>query len=538
MNPSPVSSDESRGTVLVVDDIAANRNLLRETLEPQGYEVLLAASGETALDVASRAQPDLLLLDVNMPGIDGFETCRQLKARQETRGQPIIFITANDGTESLVEAFRVGGVDYVTKPFKAEEVLMRVHTHLEISRLNRALRDQNQELSSLNRALQAEVRRRQQAEQSLSLLGQQQAERFHAGGTLRHDAPCYIERQADRDLLAALQAGEFSHILTSRQMGKSSLVARMAHVLRRQGTLVASLDLAALGTNLTPDQWYDGLIARIGWQLQIEDELESLASQWERHGPVQRFIATLGHILESRPEQRLVLFVDELDVVRGLPFSTGEFFAAIRECYNRRSESAAFTRLTFTLLGVASPSELIAQESMTPFNIGGRIELHDFSWPEILPLARGLRPDGQGAEELLERIYFWTHGHPYLTQKFCRAVAADNSIQTATEVDELCARNFLGRQAVEQDDNLLFVRERLLRNIDPVSCIRLYRSIRAGSAPDVSDNDPALVGLRLSGIVRSAEGRWVVRNRIYERVFDIPWTDRVVSTASADAKPA
>jgi CheY-like chemotaxis protein len=236
-------------TVLVADDIAANRNLLRETLEPHGYEVLLVDNGETAVKVARRALPDVILLDINMPVLDGYQTCRQLKEQELTRNIPVIFISANEGAQSLVDGFRAGGVDYVTKPFKAEEVLMRVETHLQINRLTRALRERNDELSTLNRALQAEVMRRQQVEQALSLMGEKQSERFHAGGTLRHDAPSYIERQADRDLLASLSRGEFCHVLTSRQMGKSSLMARTAHVLRQRGFEVVTLDLAAVGQN-------------------------------------------------------------------------------------------------------------------------------------------------------------------------------------------------------------------------------------------------------------------------------------------------
>src|SRR2546430_1785863 len=109
-----------RGTVLVVDDFAANVNLLQETLEPQGYEVLVAGNGETGLKVARRVLPDLILLDVNMPGMDGYEACRHLKSDEATRDIPIMFITANDSSQSIVDGFRAGGVDYISKPFKAE----------------------------------------------------------------------------------------------------------------------------------------------------------------------------------------------------------------------------------------------------------------------------------------------------------------------------------------------------------------------------------------------------------------------------------
>lgn len=158
--PEPIMDN----TVLVVDDIAANRHLLGETLEPRGYEVLLANNGEMALKVASKAHPNVILLDVNMPDMDGYEACRRLKAAPETREIPVIFVTANDDPESLVQGFRAGGVDYITKPFKEQEVLMRVETHLKIHSLKSALRASNRELADKNAALETEVERRREAE--------------------------------------------------------------------------------------------------------------------------------------------------------------------------------------------------------------------------------------------------------------------------------------------------------------------------------------------------------------------------------------
>jgi len=152
-------------TILVVDDIAANRNLLSETLETKGYEVLLASNGVSALKVADRAKPNLILLDVNMPDMDGYDACRQLKKIQELAEIPVIFITANDDPESLVKGFQAGAVDYIAKPFKQEEVLMRVETHLKIHTLTRALENSNQELAVKNDELHSEVRRRKEAEE-------------------------------------------------------------------------------------------------------------------------------------------------------------------------------------------------------------------------------------------------------------------------------------------------------------------------------------------------------------------------------------
>ena len=148
-------------TVHVVDDIAANRKLLRETLEPQGYEVLVAPDGETGLKVAEQARPDLILLDVMMPGWNGFETCRRLKQSETTRPIPVVFITAMGETKSMVEGFQAGGVDYITKPFQAEEVLIRVKTHLEAARLTKVILVKNKELEAINAKLLRETTRRE-----------------------------------------------------------------------------------------------------------------------------------------------------------------------------------------------------------------------------------------------------------------------------------------------------------------------------------------------------------------------------------------
>ena len=128
--------DLSGAKVLLVDDTPENLRVLRQALEPEGYSILISTSGEIALRIAKSAQPDLILLDVRMPGIDGFETCRQLKQNEDTRDIPVIFVTAQSETQSLVEGFQVGGIDYIQKPFQNEEVLARVQTHLRVRRLS------------------------------------------------------------------------------------------------------------------------------------------------------------------------------------------------------------------------------------------------------------------------------------------------------------------------------------------------------------------------------------------------------------------
>jgi len=121
-------------TLLIADDEPLNVDLLRQELGAAGYRTLSAASGEEALRLAQKQQPDLVLLDVMMPGIDGYETCRRLKAADATRSIPVIFLTALTDTFEKVRAFKAGAVDYVTKPFEPEELLARVGTHIALRR--------------------------------------------------------------------------------------------------------------------------------------------------------------------------------------------------------------------------------------------------------------------------------------------------------------------------------------------------------------------------------------------------------------------
>ena len=174
--------DLAGAEILIVDDQLENLKILRQTLESKGYQVSAVPSGAVALEIARQVKPDLILLDVLMPGMDGFETCGQLKKDKTAADTPIIFITAKDDSDSVIEGFEVGAVDYITKPFREKEVLIRVETHLKNARLAKALLQKNREL-------QREIDKREQAENALktvdghlSIISQQEAERWGIPG--------------------------------------------------------------------------------------------------------------------------------------------------------------------------------------------------------------------------------------------------------------------------------------------------------------------------------------------------------------------
>ena len=133
-------------SILLVDDQPANLQVLFQTLKSIGCNLLIAKSGETALAIAQKAHPDLILLDIMMPGIDGFEVCRRLKADPGTERIPVIFLSSLDETADKVRGLQLGAVDYVSKPFQPEEVIARVNTHLTIHRLNLEVQNQRDQL--------------------------------------------------------------------------------------------------------------------------------------------------------------------------------------------------------------------------------------------------------------------------------------------------------------------------------------------------------------------------------------------------------
>lgn len=139
-------SDSSSDVILIVDDIPNNLKVLFSCLEKSGYKVLVAQTGENALKIVDSVSPDLILLDVIMPGLDGFTVSSRLKANINTRDISIIFLTALSQTANKIKGFEVGGVDYITKPIEQQEVLARIQTHLALQKMRRYLLAKNQKL--------------------------------------------------------------------------------------------------------------------------------------------------------------------------------------------------------------------------------------------------------------------------------------------------------------------------------------------------------------------------------------------------------
>jgi len=220
-------------SILIVDDIPANLEILCESLEEAGYEVQVAADGQSALEAVAYSAPELILLDVELPGANGYEICRQIKSQETTHKIPVIFLTARDETAGVLEGFAAGGLDYIVKPFEKDEVLIRVRTQLERVRLERELGRRNDELEEKNEALEAEITRRRQLSTErdhlagrLSLQSAQEAQHWGLAGFVGQSRT--IQRILD-DLNVLQQAETTSVLITGESGTGKELIARACH---------------------------------------------------------------------------------------------------------------------------------------------------------------------------------------------------------------------------------------------------------------------------------------------------------------------
>ena len=227
---------------------------------------------------------------------------------------------------------------------------------------------------------------------------------YTAGGTLPVNAPSYIERDADGQLFAALLNGEFCYVLDTRQIGKSSLMVRTADKLRKQNVRAEILDMTSGGNSVTVEQWYYGLLVTLGKNTGTLADCRAFWQANKEIGPLHRWLEAIRTVVLPAADSPLILFIDEIDAVLNLPFSTDEFFAGIRQCYNRRAEDPQMSRLTFCLLGTTTPDNLVRDVRTMPFNIGRRIVPTDFTEAEAAPLDAGMSGEGRDGNALLKRV--------------------------------------------------------------------------------------------------------------------------------------
>ena len=359
--------------------------------------------------------------------------------------------------------------------------------------------------------------------------------RYQVGGSLHNQDISYVEREADAQLYNALCQGEFCYVLNSRQMGKSSLLVRTKHRLEKIGFCCSAIDLTGIGSEyISPEQWYRGIISQLylGFNLVSKVNLKSWWKEQANITLVQRlnnFI--LDILLVEFREPKLVIFIDEIDSIFSLPFSSDDFFAFIRFCYNQRAIAPEYQRINFAIFGVATPSSLIRDKQRTPFNIGQAIQLTGFSLDKSLSLAQGFNLPPDDSKSVFQDILRWTAGQPFLTQKLCRLVAdniqAINSQEVSLQdnsVNQIVQRQIIDNwESQDNPEHLRTIRDRILNSKETsVRVLGIYQEILLTNQV-ARDDSPEQIELLLSGLVIDKKGYLQVKNLIYQTIFNLEW---------------
>jgi WD40 repeat protein len=355
--------------------------------------------------------------------------------------------------------------------------------------------------------------------------------RYRIGGSLPGTAPCYVVRQADRDLYKTLTEGEFCYIFNARQMGKSSLRLRAMEQLQIDGVTCATIDMTAIGSQeITAEQWYGGILLTLVSELRLADPITFLRDWWQPRSqiaPIKRLSDFIETVLLANIQGPIVIFIDEIDSVLSLKFPTDDFFALIRSCYEQRNVNPIYQRLTFALVGVATPSSLIADPKRTPFNIGKAIQLQGFRLDEVEALTAGLTQSEQ-PQAMMATILEWSGGQPFLTQKICQ-LAIDHSITVAPEIPTLIQTCLIQNwEAQDEPPHLKTIRNRVIRQDEQLSrqLLTLYQNLLR--SPDQTlqrDNSSEQQTLLLSGLAITRHGQLVPHNRIYATIFNLEWVE-------------
>lgn len=356
--------------------------------------------------------------------------------------------------------------------------------------------------------------------------------RFYVvGGTVQPGRACYVPRVADAELFRRISDGDYCHVLAQRQVGKSSLAAATAAKLRARSVGVALVDLTQASAEDPAEnagRWYYSIAYRICRDLRIRADLQSW---WAERGGLtnlQRLREFFQEIVLEETEEPVAVFFDRVEATIDAPLAQ-DLLACIRACYDARATNPEFSRLTFTLLSAAAPQDLVRNVQGSPFEIAVTVRLPDFSPQEMAALMAGLGTPPDDAEAVLTRVWSWTRGHPYLSQKVFRGLARrkDEAITAAT-VDALVRTQFLAPKTLLEEPHLTVIAEQLLREgPSRTARLNLYGRIRKGVEVTSDPGSAIEQQLQVAGLVYAAPGGELrVRNEIYAMVFSTRWVNQ------------
>lgn len=359
---------------------------------------------------------------------------------------------------------------------------------------------------------------------------------YKLGGSLEYQHPTYVIRQADSDLYEGLKNGDLCYVLNSRQMGKSSLRVHTMKQLKEEGIKCASVDLTRIGSHVTPSEWYGGLVSELlrGFGLSKKVNFGTWWREREFLPPKQRLSELIDDVLLTEFPGKIIIFIDEVDSILRINFKD-DFFAFIRACYNQRADSPEYQRLTFCLLGVATPSNLIADKNRTPFNIGRAIELNGFQLNEVESLMQGLEDIVARPQAILSEVLKWTGGQPFLTQKLCQLICISNNsfpeFQENEYVEKLVQTQIIENwEAQDEPEHLKTIRDRILQSSENQTgrLLGLYQQILQ-EGEIIADDSPEQTQLRLTGLIVKQQGKLRIYNCIYAEIFNQIWLDKVLA---------